>query len=281
AGVMLLPLPDNSYELALIDKNYIAANTTSPKIAVVGGSNAAFGIDSAAMQNSLHLPVVNMGCYAGVGLGRMLDNVSPFLHEGDILLVIPEYNNFTDGWNGGALAYEVIFDIRQTRLLRFAYYGLPNGFVGYLSMHLRGIVARSIPSDLLTYTRDGFNEYGDYVKHLTMKPFSFSPDKNIGSLNTSSPNQSYLKYFYKFIDDFTARGLTVVLSYPCYEEQSYRNSAALIQELDKAFRAKENLLVISRPQDYCFPASLFFDTTYHLNAEGRALRTERLLNDLR
>jgi hypothetical protein len=71
------------------------------------------------------------------------------------------------------------------------------------------------------------------------------------------------------------------LSYPSYEEQSWRNSAALIRELDKAFREKENLLVISRPESYCFPAYLFYDGNYHLNAEGRTRRTEQLLDDLR
>jgi hypothetical protein len=47
------------------------------------------------------------------------------------------------------------------------------------------------------------------------------------------------------------------------------------------FTAKETLLVISRPDDYCFPKDLFYDTAYHLNAEGRSLRTARLLRDLR
>lgn len=72
-----------------------------------------------------------------------------------------------------------------------------------------------------------------------------------------------------------------MLSYPSYEEQLYRNSASLIQELDKAFRAKENLLVISRPESYCFQTNWFYDTAYHLNAEGRTQRTEQVLESLR
>jgi hypothetical protein len=47
------------------------------------------------------------------------------------------------------------------------------------------------------------------------------------------------------------------------------------------FRACENLTVVSTPDDYCFPTDFFYDTTYHLNAHGRAMRTERLLRDLR
>ena len=96
----------------------------------------------------------------------------------------------------------------------------------------------------------------------------------------TAPNQTYLSRFFLFIDDFSARGITVVLSYPCYEEQSFRNSAALIQKLDTAFRAKENLLVISVPPSYRFPADYFYDTYYHLNKEGRSVRTRRLIQDL-
>jgi len=77
------------------------------------------------------------------------------------------------------------------------------------------------------------------------------------------------------------RGITIVLSYPCYEEQSFRNSTGFIQELDTAFRAKENLLVISSPESYCFPTNCFFDTIYHLNREGRAMRTDQLIQDLK
>jgi hypothetical protein len=39
--------------------------------------------------------------------------------------------------------------------------------------------------------------------------------------------------------------------------------------------------VISHPEDYRFPQNLFFDTVYHLNADGRQARTKQLIMDLR
>jgi hypothetical protein len=275
AAVMLLPLPENSYELAIIDKHHILANADSPRIVLAGGSNVAFGIDSAAIQNRFHVPVVNMGLHAGIGLGRILDDVSPFLHTGDMLLIIPEYAHFTGEWNGSREAYTLIFDMRQFRLLRSPYYDLPQRFFSYLSTHLEGIVARFIDSSLLMYSRDGFNTYGDYVKHLEKENRPFSPDDNQGLYN-----RSYLNHFFDMVDDFSNRGITVLLSYPSYEEQSFRNSAPLIQELDNVFRQKENLRVISRPEAFCFPRNLLYDTAYHLNAEGRTIRTEQLIQDL-
>jgi hypothetical protein len=278
-GIMimaLISLPENSYDLAIIDKHRILAETKNRKLVLAGGSNLAFGIDSAEIQNEFNLPVVNMGLHAGIGLGRILDDISPFLNSGDILLIVPEYSHFTGSWNGSEAAYELIFDVRQYRLLWSSYYGLPSGFSNYLSTHLLGIVQKTNNvSNPLAYSRDGFNEHGDYVKHLGIEKQSFVSSGGSGKLNQASLNN-----FFRLIDYLTKRGIIVMLSYPCYEEQSFRNSATFIQELDKVLRAKGNLLVISNPESYCFPSDYFFDTASHLNREGRFARTSQLIQDL-
>jgi hypothetical protein len=275
--IILIPLPENAYDFAMIDKHRILAGTKSPKIVLAGGSNLAFGVDSAEIQKELNIPVVNTGLHIGFGLGRILDDISPFLNPGDILLIAPEYSHFSNVWNGNGAAYELIFDVRQYRLLWSPFYGLPNGFISYLSTHLR-VIIQKYSADPLTpfaYSRNGFNKYGDFLKHLNMENQPFSSSDDLGLIN-----RAYLKRFFHFVDNFARRGITVVLSYPCYEEQSFRNSAGFIQEIDTAFRAKKNLLVISNPASYCFPVNYFFDNYYHLNQEGRPLRTKQLIQDL-
>jgi hypothetical protein len=277
AGIIfLIPLPENSYDLAIIDKHRILTNTKSPKIVLAGGSNLAFGIDSAEIENEINIPVVNMGLHAGIGLGRILDDISPFLNSGDILLIVPEYSSF-GWWNGSETAYELIFDVRQYRLLWSLYYGLPSSFSNYLITHLYGIIYKTVNySNPLAYSRDGFNEYGDYVKHLDKESRPFN---SFGDCRTNK--QTYLNHFFYFVDDFSMRGIKVLLSYPCYDEQSFRNSATYIQELDTEFRAKKNLLVISTPQSYCYQVNYFYDVVYHLNKEGRSRRTGQLIQDLK
>jgi hypothetical protein len=279
--LIILPLPENSYTLAIIDKRAILETTESPKIVLAGGSNLAFGIDSAAIEETFHTPVVNIGFYAGIGLGRILDDISPFLHAGDILVVIPEYEHFTTIWDGSQAAYELIFNTgfvenHRQRLFLSGSYGLPRAFNTYLSTRLRAFIARFRPPNPDAYLRDGFNEYGDYIKHLQSENKPVTTAANVGTLNAS-----YINTFFRFVDAFTARGITVMLSWPSYEAESFSNSEKTIRELDARFTAKENLLVISRPEDYCFPKDLFYDTSYHLNAEGRSHRTARLLRDLR
>jgi len=273
-------LPEYAYNLAIIDKQRILANAKSPKIVLAGGSNLAFGIDSEAIQHRFNRPVVNMGLHANLGLGRILDHISPFLNSGDILLIAPEYPLFTSEWNGRTEAYEMIFDAGQYRLLWSSYYGWPtDNFLSYLSAKYERYKLfnnnNKIDIDPLSYSRDGFNKYGDYVKHLKMENRPFNTHGNAGIIN-----QTYLKHFFQIVDDFSKRGITVVLSYPSYEEQSFRNSVELIQTLNTLFIAKENLLVISTPESYCYPANYFYDTAYHLNMEGRSMRTNQLIQDL-
>jgi len=283
--IILPPLPENFYYCAIIDKHRILANAKSPKIALAGGSNIAFGIDSAAISDRFSIPVVDMGITAGIGLGRISDDISQFLRSGDVLLIMPEYEHFTSMWDGDISAYELIFGVQQYWLLWSSYYGLPGGFSNYFSTRLnyrRSVIEQTIKqnkeqemADVFVLSRDGFNEYGDYVKHLGMENRSFVSSESAGILN-----QSYLNNFFRLVDNLTKRGIKVMLSYPSYEELSFRNSAALIQELDMLFRAKDNLQVISTPESYCYPTEYFYDTVYHLNREGRAMRTNQLILDL-
>ena len=275
--VLLLPTLEDSYYRAILDKHRILENAKSPKIVLAGGSNITFSIDSAAIQKTFDIPVVNIGIFASIGLGRILDDVSSFLNSGDILVIAPEYEHFINMWNGNADAFSLIFNTRQYRLLWSPYYyGVPVNFNAYLLYRLKVAVARYLPQiPSRPLSRYGFNEYGDYIQHLTMENQPITPAGNIGAVNPV-----YLTYFSRLIDNLTSRGITVVLSYPCYEEESFRNSAGTIAALDAAFRSKESLRVISKPEDYCFPAGLFYDTQYHLNAEGRTLRTKQLIADL-
>jgi len=286
--IIFLPSADyNVYNLAIIDKHRILANAKSPKIVLAGGSNLAFGIDSEKIQLKFNRPVVNMGVHAGFGLGRILDDISPFLNRGDVLLIVPEYDFFFYFWNGSDAAYNLIFDARQYRLLWSSYYGLPNGsFFPYLFgmykmkyeslFNKKNKIENKTDINPLPYSRYSFNEYGDHVGHLEkMGNGTFNSTENLGIIN-----QTYLKNFFLIIDKLTKRGIIVMLSYPCFEEQSFRNSVDLIHKLDMSFKAKENLLVISTPESYCYPANYFYDTAYHLNKGGRSVRTNQLILDL-
>jgi len=45
----------------------------------------------------------------------------------------------------------------------------------------------------------------------------------------------------------------------------------------KTLHEKSTIPLLTPLEDVCLPDKYFFDTAYHLNAEGRRLRTERLI----
>jgi hypothetical protein len=307
-AMVLIPGPQNSYSRAILDKHQRLMETAAPRLVLAGGSNLSFGIDSEMLQNGLGMLVVNTGLHAGFGLGRMLGDLAPFLQSGDTLVIAPEYAHFTSTWNGDSGAWDMVSDTRNVSLLvsdtfiapeyqRFVdswngdsgaglasgagslflagttLYGLPSGFPEYARNKLLALIPR--PPNPLAYTRDGFNEYGDYIKHLGVENQLITPNAPLKPLNPQ-----YLARFFQFVAAFSSRGVRVILTYPSYEEVSFYNSVNRIHELDAVLRACENLTVISTPDDYCFSAAFFYDTVYHLNKHGRAVRSEQLLRDL-
>jgi hypothetical protein len=283
-AIIMVPLPPNAYELAIIDKHKTLEETPCSRLIIAGGSNCAFGIDSAEMESALNMPVINMGLDAGFGLGRILDDITPYTHSGDILLIIPEYEYFTYIWNGGTAAWMLIFDTGfiksgQYHLLFSRYYGFPPNFGSYLQEAKINSIPRLFePVDPTprVYYRNGFDKYGDEVAHLSLPPST--------SVRTAPPlgsiNQLYLNDFSQLVDEFVKKGVTVLLSYPSYDAASFDNSKDTIAHLDRIFRKAKNMTVISTPSEYRTPREDMYDTTYHLNARGRQTRTARLVADL-
>jgi len=282
--LIIVPLPQYSYDLSILDKHALLVKTGTRKLVLAGGSNLAFGINSALLQEVMHLPVINTGFQAGCGLARILEDLSPYLQAGDILLIIPEYQHFSNIWNGGETAYELIFDTgfityHQYRLLLSRNYRLPGPgeFRAYLDKKWEGIITQlhQTSQHPRAYSRYGFNEYGDYIRHLEFEPEPIQIMDPISSIN-----QSYLAAFFRIIAQFYEQGVTVLLSYPSYEAQSFDASRDFIHELDAVFRQNQDMTVISEPEEYRFDQDYFFDSAYHLNKTGREIRTRRLAADL-
>jgi hypothetical protein len=279
-AAIVIPIPDHSYNLSVIDKMALLKSAGSPKLVLTGGSNLAFSIDSASLESALDVPVINMGVHAGFGLGRMLGQISPFLQAGDMVLIVPEYQHFTSLWNGEDSAFNLIIDARQYHLLLPTnYYGFPDRFPGYLLGKTKSLPSAFKRGERQSgpYTRYGFNEYGDHTAHLYLA----GSDLAGGEATAGKVNNDYVLFFSRFIDELSSRGITVMLSYPPYEEEVFSVSKDIIVELNNLFLSKENLQVISTPEDYCFDKSLFYDTSYHMNANGRRLRTELVIADIR
>ncbi|GEM_PF-1809078 len=162
--VLLLPVnrPDH-YLLASLYKEELLQNTSSPKIIIIGGSNTVFNVDCREISRAIGLPVVNMGLHAGLGLHFMLNEVEPYLQAGDIVLIIPEYDQFFNGmFDGSRITLRLVTLNPST--LRYIRTGrqllaLPKG-VG-LETRSKLVYLPGQSADENTYSRHVLDEFGD------------------------------------------------------------------------------------------------------------------------
>lgn len=269
-----LDIKSDSYLAAYLDKKKLVIETQSPKMVFIGGSNLAFGLDSARISQAFGLPVVNMGLHGGLGLKFMLDQVKPYLKKNDVVVVIPEYEHFVgDFFYGDKDLIEVV---RLTHnwlpLLEMPAIQLGNNVLKLNSC----IFKYSLDGSRLTtdpiYARNSFNSYGDVTAHLLLPNEKFS--RNYKAI-ANDINQTSIKYLRNFIVTNGEHGITTFMLYPSLEMSNYQRQVPIITKIEKALRLKG--IMASSPQDFLYDDNLFFDTGYHLNRKGRQMNTENII----
>jgi hypothetical protein len=288
-------LRDDSYLAAVLEKDRLIRNTPSPKIVLVGGSNLAFGIDSREIRDSLGLNVVNMGLYAKLGLKYMLAQVRPYIHRGDVVLVVPEYDQFYGEYANGdntlntALLYapaDRIPDfIRSYSIIDVVVRPrVENARRSFLRAFAAAVGKEQVifPQDTNeVYNRRSFNEFGDAISHLGRK------GKNPDSIFVK-PLPPMKEFNRNTIDDLndiqgTAddRGARAYFMFPSYIDRSYVINVAAIDSLTRKLESGMKMPIVGTAREFVLPKEYFFDTRYHLNREGREMRTQALIQTLK
>ena len=247
-----------------------------PLLVLVGGSNVYYGIEDGLMDAAFsnRFEVVNLGFHAGLGLGRMLEDVADGVRAGDIVCLMPEYSHWTgDSWFGGAaaLVYEIDYLKRpQTLFLPRRYAGLPRmGWTMYFRSKLRAL-------------SDQGEAIGVGLKDLSRVPCKPSPkfvSERVTPLDLHALNDVALDRLSRFLSDMKSRGVRILFSAPAVDARAFEGALEDVVALYRRL-ASMGCEVVSSPADTAYPPEQLFDTTYHLNSIGRTNRTARLVRDL-
>ena len=286
---------DNNYLAAVLEKDRLIRNTPSPKIILVGGSNLAFGIDSRMMQDSLGVGVVNMGLYAKLGLRYMLAQVKPYIRRGDVVVIVPEYDQFYGKFSEGdntlntALLYappDRIPDFIESYsvvdvVLRPRVENARRSFLEGAA-DLFGKMDKYFPPDTNpVYNRHSFNQYGDVVSHLGKK--SMNPDSIF--VKPLPPPSDFNKRTLDELNDIgdaaRERGAHAYFMFPSYIDRSYTINVGAIDSVRQRITRATRVPILGTAKDFVFPSSWFFDTRFHLNELGRGPRTVKMIGILR
>ncbi|MGG7664195.1 hypothetical protein [Dyadobacter sp. BHUBP1] len=285
AAVLFIPNPAVKHNMlgALLDKHEMLRKTgrTGPRIVVIGGSNVAYGLDSKCVQQALHIPVVNAGLHAGLGMKFYLTDVKPYIREGDIVLVIPEYSQYyTDSFYGSMELVSVLFDVYRDGMKQIdakQWWYLMRFIPFYAASKLKILKEPGATEPVGVYDRKAFNGFGDAYVHWTRPGIKFKAAQKAKEEDRVNPeSMRFLVDFQEFVE---AKNATILLLPPAYQSTSFVNQKPMIDRIYRSIK-EYNLPIIAIPGRYELPDSLFFDTSYHLIQPGIERRSKLIVEDL-
>ena len=275
------PRAKTSLLFAEIDKDSLLVNTKSPRIIFVGGSNLSFGLNSQMIRDSLGLNPVNTSIHASLGLIYMLDHTRQYIREGDIVVVVPEYDHFYGNYAYGheellRTALDVpsskgLLQLRKPQIIEI---------IPFLPNYIR---TKMIPSEYVSFTPDkfysrtSFNQYGDVNAHWNEPSQKVKPYAQLtGPFNKTMVTE--LENFEQLVTDKKGQ---FFISFPGIQAATFENQADQIHQVEKALKESKVFNFLGTPEQYKMPDSLLFNTPYHLIRKGVNRRTELLIKDLR
>lgn len=266
----------NDFIAAIIEKDMLLKKTRSPKIIFIGGSNIAFGLDSEKIHKTLGMPVVNMGLYGNLGLNFMLQSSKPYINSNDIVVLIPEYEHFYGDFSYGKkeLMDLLCYFPEGSKYIQLTFRQVK----AILTSNASRIRSINLHSNLNNeiYSRNAFNEYGDMVSYLNLKPILPLREANIQSTEFNESSLCELNEYVKYVNAKQARFIFI---FPSILITKYNKEKALIDSVHKRLK-NAKLISISSPHDHAYPEEYFFNTNYHLNSSGRQIRTDKVINDM-
>ncbi len=271
---------------ALAPKYERLTTIEEPKIILVGGSSTAFGLDSALLEETVGMPVVNFGLYATLGTKLMLDLSRAGINEGDIIVLAPEMDAQTLSLYFNPESTWQAVESKPSMLLRVGFdnWGAMLGaYFGYVGDKI-GFWQSGTPDPAGVYNSRNFNEYGDirYDRPHNTMLLGYDPNMTI-ELSADIVDAEFIDYVNDYVADAARKGATVYYSFPPMNADALAadtNAESIYAFYDYLARNLD-CPVISNPNDYIYEANYFYDTNFHLNDSGIILRTAALAADLR
>ena len=273
---------ENDYLAATIDKHRRLRHTASPRIILVGGSNLAFGIRSKLLEEQTGRPIVNMGLYWRLGIDFMLREVEKEIRSGDIIVLSFEHEIFSAP--STQLLASRILEVRPASIFLFP----PSEWTRIIDERgfaIAGAIARSAlvrkferpaPHVEGAYRREDFDRQGSYIGHYGRQSSGGKDDiKNVRPI--SDPIRAHIQQFAKLCQD---RGALCIYSCPPHPNAPLASIRDKVEVNLADLKNIPNLVVLDSPLDHSYPESLFYDSVYHLSAEGAELRTRKVAQAL-
>lgn len=274
-------------------KHELLARATEPRLILVGGSNIVQGVDSPTLK--AHLPgwePVSMSLTMSLGLPFVLDEVRYTIRQGDVVVIIPEYQLLLQGRSVSLVNASFITEMLLGRPEAMdcvspaaAMAMLDGGVVALIGQTLRGFqlehVQKSLPPKRvppsLRFT-GAFNETGDAVWHRNLPPVPFD-EFRLKKVNNDRLRQS-VEMLNEFHDFCISRGARCILHYPPLPEPG-ESMKEMLRQIDKTLVAGLRFPVLSPPESAFLPLDQFHNSYYHIGGGAIPAWTKQIADALR
>jgi len=269
-----------------------AAKIPVPKAVIVAGSNALFGIDSGRLSDALGMPVVNDGVNAGIELPCILFRAQKVIGEGDLVLLPLEYPMYSYRGRPGVQMIDYLFaraphcfwKLTREEQAYMLWHITPQrvweGYGGY----------RETPVTRGLYGAHHIDNRGDQngtsaaerteamwqeVQRHTTRPERYGSD-----FDADAPGWRYLAEFVSWCRARRARVVFMpsTLLYDAYYRNDPKEKWFYMHLADEV--RQRGWQFVGEPYDYMYDPAYYFNTNFHLTAEGRERRTVQMIKDL-
>ena len=273
----LSPRIRRGFLAAAIDKRARAQNTVGrARILVVGGSSAAFGVDSKMIEQTVGRPVVNLGLHGAAGALYILNVAMVEARPNDVVVLQLEYSVGSPSFQ--VLSYlDALVPQWSTKgdlsLLDQIRLDQISGRIAFERL----VSTESAPA---RYRRSMFDDRGDVIPRDPNLTSFRSP--GIPLLGGQAPLQRYVGRICRTVSRLEERGVEVVVSLPPFPRSQPTSDRKAI---GRYVRSLEQCLpsavpVLHSASSVTYADQFFDDTAYHLNARGRELFSRALVAEL-
>ncbi|MBW3508945.1 hypothetical protein [Janthinobacterium sp. NKUCC06_STL] len=291
-------------------KNHFAANTVGKKVLIASGSNSLFGVDSDKVSKIIGRPVVNMAIYAGIPIDGIFNQIEKVAKPGDLVVMPLEWEYYTSNfdkpssgwineifsWNQDYFealsSYRRIFFISSVSIKTILnnWYNKVNS-----DKILKDHPARKLASELellekyskwpgqkeFAYSYLTTNKLGDIENTCGMISTKVNSGYGMdGPLNISFKTLAFLR---ERVSYFSTLGIRVVFTFPSTDKNEKSMSEITQKNFNEIGRIMQaaRLPIVGTVNNSMMAKEFFFETPYHLNCEGRTIRSENLGEEIR
>ena len=290
----IFPHEEDGYYREYFDKiDKLKNEDREPSLILLGGSNVAFGFNTQTLEDSLNVPVINMGLHAGIGLNFIVDDCLRYLKPHDMLVLFPEYTHFYDNYAYGERVLSSLFLLRPFYVSKVLNYReffqiikcLPLSLNENISIWVHNhIHPEASPTEIFVYKKSAFNSYGDVIAHWVPwakeLPQDFVDENHLPTNKNMKLNKAYIEHLEIQLEKLREKEISVIIIPPVLAKSQYVYNKKSIEHIYKYLQAKFDVISCC-PEDMAYDNSLFFGTVYHLNQKGAEKHTRHVISLLK